>query len=217
MSKYNRFAKELDAAFREARDEFAAAYERYQAAENSPKRQSKDYATYTRATAEWLATRDEFKRTQEQIWDNFNRKRASLRNELEKEVRNDVSADPDKMDENGLELMRSGILNVDDFHSLADRYMEEDNLTMVRLLSKYARETADEMGDRGQSSQRGALYHLANSCSQYKNRWLQAWDSLSTTADYCGGRCIERRNPPGHTVAMGKRWEQLAGEAIANF
>lgn len=35
MSKYNKFAKNLDAAFKTARDEYAAAYAKYEQAERA--------------------------------------------------------------------------------------------------------------------------------------------------------------------------------------
>lgn len=92
----------------------------------------------------------------------------------------------------------------------------DDNPVMLRFVAKYAKEAADDM-DSTQAKERGALYHLAQVCSQGQGRTMRAWDDLSRIADYCSGQSRARRDTPAHTVSMGQRWEQLSGEAVNNF
>ena len=87
---------------------------------------------------------------------------------------------------------------------------------MLRFVAKYAKEAADDM-DSTQAKDRGALYQLAQVCSQGQGRTMRAWDDLSRIADYCSGQTRNRRDTPTHTISMGQWWEQLSGEAVENF
>ena len=212
MSKYNRFAKDLDAAFRAARQEYAEAWSKFQAAKDA--RGQGDAMQRQRAELKYQQAELDFKEEETRIWPEFNRRRAELRSNLERELRGDNTANPDAIDPNGMELLKSGILSTDDFYSLVEKY--DDNPTMLRFVARYAKEAADDM-DRTQAKDRGALYQLAQVCSQGQGRTMRAWDDLSRIADYCSGQTRDRRDTPTHTISMGKRWEQLAGESVANF
>ena len=212
MSKYNHFAKDLDAAFRAARQEYAEAWDKFQAAQNA--RGQGDAMQRQRAELKYQQAELDFKEAEARIWPEFNRRRAELRSKLERELRGDNAANPDAIDPNGMELLKSGFLSADDFYSLVEKY--DDNPTMLRFVARYAKEAADNM-DRTQAKDRGALYQLAQVCSQGQGRTMRAWDDLSRIADYCSGQTRDRRDTPTHTISMGKRWEQLAGESVVNF
>ena len=212
MSKYNRYAKDLDAAFRAARQEYAEAWDKFQAAQNA--RGQGDAMQRQRAELKYQQAELDFKEAEARIWPEFNRLRAELRSKLERELRGDNAANPDAIDPNGMELLKSGILSADDFYSLVEKY--DDNPTMLRFVARYAKEAADDM-DRTQAKDRGALYQLAQVCSQGQGRTMRAWDDLSHIVDYCSGQARARRETPAHTINMGKWWEQLSGEIVENF
>lgn len=212
MSKYNRYAKDLDSAFRAARQEYAEAWSKFQAAKDA--RGQGDAMQRQRAELKYQQAELDFKEEETRIWPEFNRRRAELRSQLERELRGDNVANPDEIDPNGMELLKSGILSTDDFYSLVEKY--DDNPTMLRFVARYAKEAADNM-DKTQANDRGALYQLYQVCSQGQGRTMRAWDDLSRIADYCSGQTRDRRDTPTHTISMGKRWEQLAGESVVNF
>ena len=212
MSKYNRYAKDLDAAFRAARQEYAEAWSKFQAAKDA--RGQGDAMQRQRAELKYQQAELDFKEEETRIWPEFNRRRAELRSQLERELRGDNAANPDEIDPNGMELLKSGILSTDDFYSLVEKY--DDNPTMLRFVARYAKEAAGNM-DGTQANDRGALYHLAHVCRDGRTRTLRVWDELSRVADYCSGQARERRDTPTHTVSMGKRWEHLSGEIVENF
>ena len=212
MSKYNRYAKDLDAAFRAARQEYAEAWDKFQAAKNA--RGQGDAMQRQRAELKYQQAELDFKEAEARIWPELNRRRAELRSKLERELRGDNAANPDAIDPNGMELLKSGILSADDFYSLVEKY--DDNPTMLRFVARYAKEAADDM-DRTQAKDRGALYQLAQVCSQGQGRTMRAWDDLSHIVDYCSGQTRNRRDTPTHTISMGKWWEQLSGEIVENF
>ena len=212
MSKYNRFAKDLDSAFRAARQEYADAWSKFQAAQNA--RGQGDAMQRQRAELKYQQAELDFKEAEARIWPEFNRRRAELRSKLERELRGDNAANPDAIDPNGMELLKSGILSADDFYSLVEKY--DDNPTMLRFVARYAKEAADDM-DSTQAKDRGALYQLAQVCGQGQGRTMRAWDDLSHIVDYCSGQTRNRRDTPTHTISMGKWWEQLSGEMVENF
>lgn len=212
MSKYNRYAKDLDAAFRAARQEYAEAWDKFQAAQNA--RGQGDAMQRQRAELKYQQEELDFKEAEARIWPDFNRRRAELRSQLERELRGDNAANPDAIDANGMELLKSGILSADDFYSLAEKY--DNNPTMLRFVARYAKGAADDM-DSTQAKDRGALYQLAQVCSQGQGRTMRAWDDLSHIVDYCSGQTRNRRDTPTHTISMGKWWEQLSGEIVENF
>lgn len=212
MSKYNRFAKDLDAAFRSARKEYADAWSKFQAAKDA--RGQGDAMQRQRAELKYQQAELDFKEAEDRIWTDFNHRRAELRRNLERELRGDNAANPDAIDPNGMELLKSGILSADDFYSLVEKY--DDNPTMLRFVARYAKEAADNM-DSTQAKDRGALYQLAQVCSQGQGRTMRAWDDLSHIVDYCSGQARARRETPTHTISMGKWWEQLSGEIVENF
>lgn len=214
MSEYNHFARDLDSAFKAARQEYVEAWNKLQAAEDARRTTSGSDMERQMAKLKYQEAEASFKEAEARIWTEFNRKRAELRSQLERKTRGNNAANPDAVDANGLELLKSGILSADDFYSLVKKY--DDNPTMLRLVARYAKEAADDM-DSTQAKDRGALYQLYQVYSQGQGRTMRAWDDLSHIADYCSGQAKAKRDTPTHTISMGKWWEQLSGEAVENF
>ena len=212
MSKYNHFVKDLDTAFKAARQEYAEAWGKFQEAKEAWG--TGDAMSRQRAELRYQQAELDFKEAEARIWTEFNRKRAELRANLERDVRNGNVANPDSVDHSGLELMKSGVLSVDDYYALMKKY--DDNPTMLRFVAKYAKEAASGM-DNTQAKERGLLHHLYSVCSQGKSRTMRVWDDLSKIADYCSGQSRDRRDSPTHTINMGERWERLSNEIVENF
>lgn len=214
MSKYNHYAKSLQAAFLEFREGYTSAVASFEKARKARETANRDVVSQARAKADFIAAQEEFKAAQSSLWDELNNKRAELRAALKREVHDENLANPDAVDNSGLELLKSGVLSADDFYSLAGKY--DDNPTMLRIVAKFAKETADDM-DSTQAKDRGALYQLVAVCSQGQGRTMRAWDDLSKIVDYCSGQAHGRKESPGYVVSMGKWWEELSGEAVENF
>ena len=212
MSKYNSYARDLDASFKAARQEYVEAWNKLQAAKEA--RGNGGAMARQLAELRYQQAEMDFKEADARIWPKFNGLRADLRAALERDVRGGNLASPGAVDHSGLELMKSGILSADDFYSLAEKY--DDNPTMLRFVAKYAKEAADDM-DSTRAKDRGALYQLAQVCGQGQSRTMREWDDLSKIADYCSGQTRNRRDTPTHTISMGKWWEQLSGEIVENF
>lgn len=223
MSKYNTYARQLDAAFRTARDEYAKSYAELQAAQQANEdagawRPDDDAANKQLRVAttalELNKAEAAFKITETKVWPEFDAKCKELRKELEKDVQKDGLANPDAIDANTVELLKAGVLTVEDYYSLAERY--EGNSTMLRLLGKYA---LDESIASGDIKEAAALRMLSDNCKNGAGAVLRAWNELEGLASYCSGRGGNRNaaTSPDMVVSMGKWWEELAGQAIENF
>ena len=213
MSKFNKYAKDLDAAFKSARAEYTAAVEKLQAAEQARHIAGADAMTRNLKELEYTAAEKDFWAASDRIWGQFNKTRQQLKNGLEAEIKANNSANPDAIDSNALELLKSGIMTTDDYYTLMDKY--DDNSTMLRLIGKYAQDAAGNMTD--DRTARAALSQIANECKNGQSSVMRTWDGLSQVATYCSGQAHGPRASYSHVVSMGQHWEELAGEAVENF
>ena len=210
-TKYNSYAQRLDIAFKAARDEYAAAYNAVEQARKAMQDAGQDALKRQIATLQLQEAENKMRTETARIWTAFDAKAADFRRALEKEVQTSNLADPSAIDSNAVELMKTGVLTVDDYFSFADRYSE--NSTMLKLIGHFAREAAGSADDR---KDKAALTVLAQDCAKGTGKTL---NSMMTAANYCSGRggSGNRRPTPGVTLSMGEWWEQLSGEIIENF
>ena len=225
MTQYNQYAKRLDTAFKTAREEYMEAWNQLQAAQKAnTDAQAWRAETYRgendlrrqRAKAELLEAEHTFKATESRVWAEFDRQKEAIRRDLESDVRASFTVDPDAIDANALELLKSGILTADDIFSMVNKY--DSNLTMLRLISKTAKELADDK-QHTDAKTRGLLYTLCNQIGNGKNSTMRNFDDLVEISNYCSGRGGggTQRTTPAHTVAMAGKWEELACTAVENF
>ena len=224
MSQYNKYAQRLDTAFKTAREEYMEAWNQLQAAQKAnTDAQAWRAETYRgendlrrqRAKAELLEAEHTFKATESRVWAEFDRQKEAIRRDLESDVRASSTVDPDAIDTNALELLKSGILTADDIFSMVNKY--DSNLTMLRLISKTAKELADDKNTDAKT--RGQLYVLCSQIGNGKNSTMRNFSDLVEISNYCSGRGGggTQRTTPAHTVAMAGKWEELASTAVENF
>ena len=224
MSKYNQYAQRLDTAFKKAREEYMEAWNKLQAAQKAntdaqawrqEQFQGETELRRSRAKAQLLEAEHTFKAAESQVWAEFDRQKEAIRRDLESKVWASSTVDPDAIDANALELLKSGILTADDVFSLVDKY--DSNITMLRLISKTAKELADDKNTDAKT--RGQLYVLCSQIGNGKNSTMRNFDDLVEISNYCSGRGGggTQRTTPAHTVAMAGKWEELASTAVENF
>ena len=224
MRQYNKYAQRLDTAFKTAREEYMEAWNQLQAAQKAERdAQAWRAETYRgendlrrqRAKAELLEAEHTFKATESRVWAEFDRQKEAIRRDLESDVRASSTVDPDAIDTNALELLKSGILTADDIFSMVNKY--DSNLTMLRLISKTAKELADDKNTDAKT--RGQLYVLCSQIGNGKNSTMRNFSDLVEISNYCSGRGGggTQRTTPAHTVAMAGKWEELASTAVENF
>ena len=222
MSKFNTYAQQLDAAFKTARGEYVEAYQRFQQAQQAncranawtPNESAAEKQVKTARAA--LALHDAeaaFTEASARVWGDFKTTRRMLRAELEQEVRAANLANPDAIDSNALELLKSGVLTSDDYAAFMEKY--DSNPTMLKLLARYAAEAAKATDSRREAA---TLNAISIDCQSGQGAILRAFDDLCKVSDYCRGeRHDGDRFRPEHTAIMSEKWDDLAGEAVESF
>lgn len=219
MSKYNVYAQKLDTAFKAARDEYAAAFQKLQQArrdELSARAWKPDDTAEektVRITRAALALHDAeatFNEVSRRVWTNFEDTRRTLREELEQETSAAGIADPNAIDSNALELMKTGVLTSADYSAFLEKY--DSNPTMLKLIAHYAHEAAEATDNRKEAA---TLNSVSLACQSGQSAIMRAWDELSNVADKCGGS--RAKGSPELLVTMGARWEEITGAAVENF
>ena len=193
MSQYNKYAQRLDTAFKTAREEYMEAWNQLQAAQKAnTDAQAWRAETYRgendlrrqQARAQLLEAEHTFRAAESRVWAEFDRQKDAIRRDLESKVRASSTVDPDAIDANALELLKSGILTADDVFSLVDKY--DSNITMLRLISKTAKELADDKNTDAKT--RGQLYVLCSQIGSGKNSTMRNFDDLVEISNYDSGR-----------------------------
>ena len=223
MGRYYSFGQRLDTAYKSALDEFAKAWKKLMDAQERFDEAGRWHLGETQAERELntakarialVEAQEAFESKRTSIWDNFNQQRAQIKKELEEAVKEDGTASPDAVDNNGLEILKSGILSADEYADFAEKY--DSNPTMLRFVAKYAREAADTMKDDPKA--RATLNSVAMACQDGRSAPLRAWDDLSKICDHCSGQSRKGvTERPEHIINMGAHWAELSAEAIQNF
>lgn len=221
MSKYNHFAKDLDAAFKTARDAYAAAYTRYEQAERAAmdaQHRAPDDTSYSyelrkaKTEVERVEKKEIFEDVRKRVWPDFNRKRAELRADLEKALADDCIVDPSALDNNAVYLMDSGTMTAADYAAFAEKY--SGNPTMLKLIAAHANTAAAT----AEPQERAVLNRVYNDCKDGNSATLRAWNELSQVANRCSGQRYEGcKDSPAVIVEMGARWDALTANAIEDF
>lgn len=221
MSKYNHFAKDLDAAFKTSRNAYAKVYSQYAQAERAAKdaqRRALDDTDYSyalrKAEAEVVRVekKELFEEARKNVWSVFNSKRAELRAELEKAIAADCITDPAALDTNAVYLLDSGTMTAADYAAFAEKYA--GNPTMLKLIAARAHAAAEG----AEPKERAALNQVYTDCKDGTGAILRLWDDISHVADRCSGQRYEGcKDAPAVVVSMGERWEELTANVIENF
>lgn len=216
MSEFNIFAKRLDEAFRKSRSEYNAAFHALECARQASRDANAwtpgDSAEEKQARIDCAAVRlhdaeAAFSKTRIRIWTDFKTTRRTIRAELEQAVRTAYIVDPNAINSNALELMKSGVMTSDDYAAFVKKY--GNNPTMLRLISHYSAAAAKAQDNSGEAI---ALNAISEACQGWKGKVLQKYDDLS---DYCGD--ITGHEEPDEVSRMSEKWDELSLNAVENF
>lgn len=219
MGKYYSYGQRLDEAFKTAREEYLKAYNELEAAEKEVKAAEAWKEEFfigdramrkVRAAARLAEAKIKFAEVERSAWPAFVNTMDMLTRQLEKEIKAGNMVAPDGIDNNGLELLKSGIMSPDEMASFVEKY--DGNATMLKLVSKYASEAAEKAQD---PHQRARYNTVAYATREGFGKALKQWNDVCYVAKMCAGKARERREDPAHIVNMSSRWEELSAAAIA--
>lgn len=220
MSQYNNYAKSLDSAFKEARDEHTrliselnkakAELESAKAWKPGEDKQEKETAIM-RATVAYKDAENALRNST--AWESFNSKRSELRAALAAELQANSIVNPDAIDAAALKLLESGVMTSADYSAFVTKF--DNNGTMLRLIARHASEAAKNAEDRTEAA---TLNAIALACRSGQGKALREWDNLSEIADRCSGQSITgARGGADHIANMAAHWEDVASATIAAF
>ena len=118
-------------------------------------------------------------------------------------------ATPEDIDQNGLELLKSGILNAHDLWALLDQY--EDSPTMQRLIAQHVEKLLKDTRDTQTRRELIAVRQKA-----VANDIMDAWKNLEDTARICTGQA-HGKGEPRYVLSISSQWEKLTENTIKNF
>jgi len=210
MSKYNRFAQELDRLAKSKFSDYAAekivadsARELYEA---TPEKQgaSAEYAAKAaKAKAQYLEKQADFERVKAALRDSM-REVDRIRADLERALADGFKAKTSDIDAGVVTLLSAGILTENEFSDLLDEYQQAGNMTMARLTGAAAGKAAAVATT--EESQRNLRMIAQRGMKNPAADYLRTFDNLRYTYEKTS------RNP-----SMIGRWDELTAEAIRNF
>lgn len=216
MSKFYRYAEELNEIAKAAFD----MYNKAEAACNKAKAEyegfargrnmsdPKNIAKYARLQADYYEAQDALRKAKMEFADTGNRFN-SMRVELAAALDEAYGVDPAALDNNTLELLKSGIMNGREYTKLLHEAMNKTNPTMVRMIGKYAADEAKARAEKnGQSDPEAKAMRLvsAESRNYTGGDRLEAFDNMIDLFNRCA------KNP-----RMIDHWERFTAEIVENF
>lgn len=216
MSKFNSYAKKVDEIAKNAFEEYRKAEAAYKKAEEQARKYPQRYglvdaqyaAQSARAQADLLEAKSNMD-TAKKAFEGHKSEIAALRKQLVSELDDHYAANPAALDNNTLELLKSGILKPNEYTKLISKAQSDGNYTMARMIGKYALEAAakrsKEYGDDDQKAKELRLISF-NADQDNGNDTLQAFDFLSDVYN----RSV---NNPSMIYA----WDELTSAVVENF
>lgn len=216
MSKFNNYARKLDQMARETFAALVTAKEALTKAEAEKRAYprsgglvSGDYAIKSaKAETAYLEAEKQYKAARENAAEKVDSLRR-MRAELQREIDDNYSVNPAALDTNSMELLKSGIMKAGDYSRMYDAAKNADNITMLRMIGKYAKEAAElEIQNGGKYSEDVRILHGVAHAAQQSGGGdtLAAFDYLTDAFTRC------TRN-----TAMIPRWDELTADKVENF
>ncbi len=215
MSKFNQYAKRLNSTVKEA-------FDQYKNAEKAVKKTEQIYRDWCNEKIgsgdyEKLAKKSRAKANYEEAQSNLRVAGAYLRSvraevglirdELAAAIDNAYCVDPSKLDNNSIELLKSGIMGVNDYKNMLRSAQKADNITMIRIIGKYAEGMSVEADRHNDIENRAEYNYIVDQCRQEDGSgFLKSFDSLANAFE----RCTEN-------TSMIDSWDGITSETIENF
>lgn len=191
MSKFNKYAKELESITFEAVKKLKEAEEKERQTKEALDRHPEKKGFVD------LAYDIEYQRRKlahDEATENLRIIRASVPNELSKatkEIRSRLKADadyyfavdPKQLQPEVMSFLESGMLNVNDYTKLMKVAISDNNVTMIRMIADRAKKAADTVGN---DRDRLSLLAISDEASLYTTEsYLAAFDSIASVSETC--------------------------------
>ena len=221
MSIFNEYAQKLDSAFKAARDDCNESAAKVTAAKEAVENFDKfkkerfhgENAAKLQALQQYLRDAENNHRIKlRDTWGEFSRPSDAIENELTAAIEWANTAVPEQVDSNTMSLLASEILSVAEVENLYNRFSGENNVTMQKLIGKYAK---DHIGKTERITDRERLTAIHISSQNMGRDIMQNWYTLTDAASRFSGRSVAGAINYDRMIAA--RWEEAVGGIVENF
>jgi hypothetical protein len=159
-----------------------------------------------RAEADYLAARDAYNKMRRNLPENTRSRLAALRREYAQEVGQAFAVDPSKLDTASMELLKSGIMKPGEYTAMMEAAKKAGNVTMVRIIAKYAAEAAEDVAKKyGEGDQKARELRAVGYAGN-----IDPSAAALETFDHVG----EILNRCANNSRMIAHWDELAGPLL---
>ncbi len=207
---FKKFAMEVDALAKDTREIVQKAQKEYDLADEAHKAcpmkdgalvSSEYFAKAARTAANFRDAEAKLTAIRRNLPEQIEKQVKGIRAELSAAVDEHFAAKPEEIDGATLELLKSGILRPAEYQRLVNRFIDEENPTMTRMIASYAERAAMSTDS---STDAKALRLVA---FNGKNAGGGVYLTNFGVLDDALTRCV--RNP-----ALWPQWESITGEVI---
>lgn len=213
MSGYKMFADRLDYAFKEARTRYTEAYNlmlsKKRDMEDVQRNPSLADTFGMKAEYDYNQAKADFKKAETAVWEDFEREMEEIGKALKSAFAKVNLARPEDIDRDGLDLLNSGILTIDELEPFLARY--EGSPTMKRFIARHIEKLLEETKE-SQTRQRLIMIRQKAMTGDI----MDAWKNLEDTARICTGQA-HGKGEPRYVLSITNQWERLTENAIKNF
>lgn len=234
MSKFNRYARELDGAVKAYFERYKAAQQKVKDLDDKIEEVNEDIREFHRtgnADKEWLAksrlaalqvnrkqAENEFSNVKKGNFE-VHKQIKEVRSRLEAECNAAFALDPDAIDPGFFTLLNSGFVKPADFEALWSKAEKAGNVTMLRLIADSAGHEAESQRSKGNYDAASKLNALAAQSRNYSTAGvLDRFDELGFVAKYALG---DPQSPQSDRAfpnpVFYDKWDELCSEAIEAF
>lgn len=194
MSRFNHYAKTLESMTFEAVNKIKEAEEKYNKAlsdhEAMPIRSGfVDYDYSIESQKRDLALKEaekHLKDIRESIPNQFMKDVTEMRSKLSDDLYRYFAVKPEDLSPETMSLLNSGYLNINDFDKLMKAAIDDNNVTMIRMIGEKAAEIAKTTEDNSKRSVLSAIAHKADVYTP--ESYLNAFDSFVSVSETCINR-----------------------------
>lgn len=234
MTVFNKFAKELDesvkAYFRKYRaaekklkdidaeiEEVTADIREFQRTKNRVA-EMKARARLASLQVEREAAAESFRKVQKENGAALVQL-GEIRDRLESDANKKFALDPENIDQRFMQLANSGLMKPADYEALYEKYENDQNVTMMRLVGNAAGTLAEAESNNGNRKKAAEFNRIAVKANENTPAGVcKRFDELTSVAKYALGDpkapSYNRSIPNPYFM---DRWDDLCGETIEEF
>lgn len=191
MSKFNKYAKELESITFEAVKKLKDAEEKERATQQAldlhPERRGFVDASYDieyqRRKLAHDEAKEELRNLRATVPEELRKATADIRARLKADTDYYFAVDPKQLQPEVMSFLESGMLNVNDYSKLMKVAISDNNVTMIRMIADRAKKAADNTNN---DRERLSLLAISEEASLYTTEtYLAAFDSISSVSETC--------------------------------